>query len=112
MRTVLAVAVSSYARILEQEPNASLATTEGKSAAAQYQFVAQQMGVLLRAPKKLVSCFSSMVPTFVILRKISPLCYQKEVLLLPHATSARKCRRNPRPFGYSYTNCTSYISSL
>jgi hypothetical protein len=42
------------------------------------------------------------------------ICHQKHVLLLllPHATSARKCGRSPRPFGHSYTNCTSYTSHL
>jgi hypothetical protein len=46
---------------------------KSKSAAVQYQFVAQQMGVLLRAPKELATYFSSVVPTFVILRKINTL---------------------------------------
>jgi hypothetical protein len=52
MRTVSAVAVSSNARLLEQETNASMATT-----AVQYQFVAQQVRVLLRAAKELVTVF-------------------------------------------------------
>ena len=56
------------------------------------------MGLLLRAPKELVTYFSSMVPTFVILRKIRPLL-EGWVFVIRRTCCYRHTQQAPRTVG-------------